>query len=350
MPLQSILENIRSSEGDAFVYDEKAIEKAFENRNKEKSSIAIKVLSVFGGFMAALAFLGFLFILGIYDSASAMLIMGILFLVGAIALNRIFDRIIIDTFSISVYAIGLALIIFAMADMHMDEDVITLVVIGIAIISLMITQTYMLSFLSVLTVGVGVMVLIFSNDTFDLLHAYIFIYTLALIFCFLGEGWFLSVGKKWVKLYGPIRIGLILSLLMGLIALGKRDLVPEAPQYIWLSSLTIALAILYLVYDIIRVLGITKTQSKTLIYALSVAVLLPTFLAPSIAGALLILLLSFRVNYKTGMVIGIVALVYFVSQYYYDLNFTLLTKSIILFSSGIAFLLFYLFTIKKSKP
>lgn len=346
----SILEHINKEEGQTFAYDIKAIEEAFENKNKEKSNIAIKVLSVFGGFMAALAFLGFLFVLGIYDSASAMLVMGILFLAGAIALNKFFDRIIIDTFSISVYGIGLALIIFGMADMSMDEDVITLVVIGIAIISLLIAQTYMLSFLSVVTIAVGVMVLIFSNDSYNLLHAYVFVYTLALASCFLGEGWFLAVNKKLAKLYGPIRIGLVISLLMGLIALGKRDLVPEAHDYIWLSSLPIALCILYVVYDIIGVLGITQTRTKVLIYALSVAVLFPTILAPSIAGAILILLLGFRVNYKTGMVAGIIALVYFVSQYYYDLNFTLLTKSIILFCSGVAFLLFYLFISKKSNP
>ena len=38
--------------------------------------------------------------------------------------------------------------------------------------------------------------------------------------------------------------------------------------------------------------------------------------------------------------------IYFISQYYYDLNFTLLTKSILLFSSGVLFLLLYLFTHK----
>jgi len=75
--------------------------------------------------------------------------------------------------------------------------------------------------------------------------------------------------------------------------------------------------------------------------------LVSTIFSPSISGAMIIVLLSFLVNYKTGLAIGIISLIYFISQYYYDLNFTLLTKSIILFSSGIVFLLFYLFTTKK---
>jgi len=88
-------------------------------------------------------------------------------------------------------------------------------------------------------------------------------------------------------------------------------------------------------------------QYKSGIYALSILLLLPTVLSPAISGAILIILLSFLVNYKTSLVIGIAAFIYFVSQYYYDLHFTLLTKSILLFSSGILFLGLYLLTHKK---
>ncbi|MEX0362988.1 MAG: DUF4401 domain-containing protein, partial [Allomuricauda sp.] len=109
------------------------------------------------------------------------------------------------------------------------------------------------------------------------------------------------------------------------------------------------LAVLYLVKDLIKVVGVVSGNTKTLIYVLSVAVLLPAVMAPAISGAVLIILLSYKINYKTGLAIGIIALIYFVSQYYYDLNLTLLTKSIILFSSGMVFLLFYLFTLKMTK-
>jgi len=103
---------------------------------------------------------------------------------------------------------------------------------------------------------------------------------------------------------------------------------------------------MYLVYSIIKINEIKTVKSKVLIYALSVLILIPTIFSPSISGAIVIVLLSFLVNYKTGLAIGIISIIYFVSQYYYDLNFTLLTKSIILFVSGIIFLVFYLFTTK----
>jgi len=70
---------------------------------------------------------------------------------------------------------------------------------------------------------------------------------------------------------------------------------------------------------------------------------LPTAFSPVILGILLIILLSFLVNYKLGLSVGILTFIYFICQYYYDLNYTLLTKSILLFSSGILFLIFYIF-------
>ena len=86
-----------------------------------------------------------------------------------------------------------------------------------------------------------------------------------------------------------------------------------------------------------------------MIYALSLLTLLTTILAPAISGSLLIVLLAFKVNYRTGFVMGLIALVYGIGQYYYDLQFTLLVKSIMLMASGALFLLFYFYLKNKVK-
>jgi uncharacterized membrane protein len=88
-------------------------------------------------------------------------------------------------------------------------------------------------------------------------------------------------------------------------------------------------------------------REKTTIYALSFVLLLSTAMSPAIAGALLIILLAFMVNHKTGFAVGIISFIYFVSQFYYDLGYTLLLKSILMFSTGVLFMLIYLFTYKK---
>ena len=345
--ITTLLDSIRLSEGAEFEYDEKAIFNEYKNQKENKSSLAIKVLSIFGGFLATLAFLGFLAIVGLYDSEFGLLIFGIGFIISAIWLNKEFDKLIIDTFSISIYVIGFALFAFGLSEMKVDENTISILICVIALCSLFITQNYILSFISVLAISGSFLTLIISNDLYDLIHLYIAVFTLLLTYLFLNEAKIISLNRKLSKLYNPIRIGLVISLLFGLIIIGKRHLIPISENHIWLSSIVMIFVIIYLVYTISKINEIESLKGKLLIYSLSCLILISTMYSPAISGAIIIILLSFLVNYKTGLVIGTISFIYFISQYYYDLNFTLLIKSIILFSSGIVFLLFYLFTTKK---
>ena len=77
------LDNIRLSEGVHFECDEKAILEEYNRQGENKSNLAIKVLSIFGGFLATLAFLGFLAIAGLYNSEVGLLIFGIGFIISA---------------------------------------------------------------------------------------------------------------------------------------------------------------------------------------------------------------------------------------------------------------------------
>ncbi len=106
-------------------------------------------------------------------------------------------------------------------------------------------------------------------------------------------------------------------------------------------------AILYLLYQLLKTLQVSGVRQQAIIYICCVLVLAPALFAPAILGAILIILLGFYVNYRTALLLGTVAFIYFVSQYYYDLNLTLLTKSIILFVSGLLFLILYFFVHKK---
>ena len=346
---KALLDSIRLSEGAKFECDENAIYEEYNTQGENKSSIAIKVLSIFGGFLATLAFLGFLAIAGLYNSEFGLLIFGIGFIISAIWLNKAYDKLIIDTFSISIYVIGFALLAFGLSEMNVDENIIAILISLIALSSLIITQNFILSFISVLAISGSFIFLIISNNSYDLIHLYVAINTLILAYLFLNEAKIISSNKRLSQLYNPVRIGLVISLLFGLISIGKRHLIPISQSHIWLSSIVMILVIMYLVYSIIKINQIKTVKSKVMIYTLSSLILISTIFSPSISGAIVIVLLSFLVNYKTGLAIGIISIIYFVSQYYYDLNFTLLTKSIILFVSGIMFLLFYLFTTKNLK-
>lgn len=343
----SLIKIIQTSKGDSFTFNDSSLLEDINHQQENKSSLAIKILSIFGGFLATMAFLGFLLIAGLYDSPTLMIVFGFGFIFTAIFLNKIQDKLIVDTLSISLYITGFGLLIFGFFEIDIQENLITLIILTIAVISLFISQNYMLSFISILTVNTCLLILIISNNLYSLIHLYIAFNTLLLAIVFLNEAKIITSNKKLSKLYNPLRIALIISLLAGLVATGNKEFIPISTNIIWISSLMFFATILYLVSKIITIFNILSAKTKNLIYLLITIILIPTTLSPSISGALLIVLLSYYVNYKTGLVIGIISFIYFISQFYYDLSFTLLTKSIILFSSGILFIAFSLIINKK---
>jgi len=341
------IEYIRELEGNSFKFNETEIEKEYANSQKEKSSIAIKILSVIGGFLATLAFLGFLLIAGLHDSEVGLVITGIGFTGVAIWSNVEYKKLIIDTLSVSAYAIGLCLIASGLTALDVGDHTVCILLMLISLLTIGITKSYILSFISVLTINGCFIYLIIDSDVHSLIHIYDAILLVLLTYMFLNEAKLLADKRLPSKLYNPIRIGLIISLIIGLVFVGQRGIFDFGIKHIWVSSIITIPLTIYLISLIVKIIGITNTKSLYLIYSFSILFLIPTAISPAISGALLIILLSFLVNYKTGLVIGVISFIYFISQYYYDLNFTLLTKSIILFVSGIVFLLFYVFTHKK---
>lgn len=345
--IKELLDYFQKTEDKPLQFDEEAIVSAYQKDNGNQS-LSIKILSVFGGILASLAFLGFLFIAGLYNSDVGLLVFGGIFIIGSIWINKEYDKIIIDTVSISSFIIGFILLGFGCGQLKIDENIISIIFIIIAIGSLSIVQNYILSFVSVLIINGSILTLIISNKGYDFIHIYVSVLALTMTYFFLKEATIITTNKALSKLYNPVRTGLIFSFLSGLVFLGKKGILPVSPDYIWLSSVIVISIIIYLFSVLFDVLNITKTRHKIGIYIFTVLALLPTALSPAISGTILIILLSFLINYKTGLVLGIISFIYFISQYYYDLNFTLLTKSILLFSTGVLFIALYLFTSKKS--
>lgn len=346
--IHELLKSVQNFEGNQIQMNEPAILAEYHKKDANKTSLAIKILSIIGGVFATQVFLGFLSLMGLFDSNIALLITGFIFVIAALFINRTFDKVIFDTLSISIYVAGLVLIGIGMRFFELNNSSIALVILVIASISLIVNQTYILSFMAVLTVCSALLSLIIINKVYGFIHAYNILMAVMLTYVILNEAKIMTTNKILSKLYNPIRIGLIFSLLLGLIVSVNREVFDMHIGFIWISSILMLILVMYLVAQIIEIIGVNDQKKRIMIYALTVLVLSSTIFAPSILGAILIILLCFLVNYKTGFVIGIIALIYFFSQYYYDLSLSLLNKSIILISSGILFLVFYVFINKKS--
>lgn len=343
----AMLEQIRRQEKTPVSFDEEAIAAAYDKIRGERSGIAIKILTVLGGVIASVTILGSLLIGGLLNSGMSMVISAVAFIGAGLWLNKAVDKLIVDTASVCLFLCGISLLAFGMWDLRQGVTAICIVYMLITAFTLVIVQRYVISFLAILIFNGSVIVLILDHDRDNLVHLYITILVIFLASMMLKEAAIITAGKKLSMLYNPARMGLICSLTGILIVAGYQWPGLYLKQYAWLSAIPSILAILFITPRILHILGVNDPTKKWLVITAVLILLLPTVFAPGISGSLLIMLLCFMVHQKTGMVIGILSFIYFISQYYYDLNLTLLTKSILLIVSGVLFLLLYFFTHKK---
>ncbi len=332
---------------ESFEANEEAIAKEYFESNLEKHGLAIKVLSVLGGILGTLAFIGFLFIAGLYNSSTALVIAGVLFIVTAVFINKQSGKLVLDTATICIFLSGFFLAGYGLEEMKMGENTTALIFIFIALVTLAVMQRFMLSLVAMLIINGCFLFLIFNNNYDNLIHIYISLLATVFTCYLLNEAALITSNPIISALYKPMRTALMFSFITAVYFVGKKGWVHLSPSMLWLSALvSIGITLFLVTKKILPVFNITDKKTKTIVYIMTLAILLPTLFAPAVSGALMVLLLSFFVDYKTGIVTGILSLIYFVSQYYYDLNLTLLVKSGILFTSGLLLIFFYFITNK----
>lgn len=344
--IEELLSSLQKRSSKELLFKKENILKAYQDK-EDHQSLAIKILSVFGGSMSGVAFVGFLFLIDFFSSNEGLMIFGSFCIIGSVFLNKATDKIIIDTISVTFYIIGFVLLGIGLMDAINDESTICLIFILIAICSLFVVQNYIFAFVSILMFNICIATLLTFNDLTLWIYVYTAIVATFLSFLFLNEAKILSLKNIISKLYEPLRSAFVFTFFSLFLYLNEAEFTSFSYIYFIIASVVIILAVLCVVYHLFKILNIAETKHKALLLLATTILLTPTAYSPAISGAILIILLSFMVNYKTGLGLGIIAFIYFISMFYYDLQFSLLNKSIILFSSGILFLAIYLFTRKK---
>ncbi|HEU5098110.1 MAG TPA: DUF4401 domain-containing protein [Roseiflexaceae bacterium] len=138
------------------------------------------------------------------------------------------------------------------------------------------------------------------------------------------------------RLCRPIGYGLVVGLL-GVLCLGINDLV--AIPHPWISGLLLMLVLLVLEY---RIVSRFERRAAVAVAAWliggTVLVCLPALWTPGILAAVIVVELGFARGNRLLLGLGIVGLVLFLSAFYYQLELTLLVKSLVLLATGLLLL------------
>ncbi|MBC7566579.1 MAG: DUF4401 domain-containing protein [Pedobacter sp.] len=300
---------------------------------KSKESLAIRILSLAGGILGTCFFLGFMGVMFL-DHPYAMIIMGVVTIGGSLTIERIAKSVILDTIAISSCLIGNIILGMGLNSIIKNDNLLTVGLMISAGLILNFSKSFVLNLFGVVSINVCLFTFISINN----IH-----YIIPLFLGYLGTAFiYLSFNShlNW-------RLGSLLSLLILLTYLGfdlKEDI---GTRYI--SSAVIVGLIIFILQKIIHHLQIEGSDNRVMIYLISSVILVLSFFSPSISGALFILLLSFHTSYRTGLITGVIVLVYFVGQYYYNLEYSLLIKSGIMFGTGILLTMYWFFLKNKLK-
>ncbi len=346
--IHEIIDRVQSKIGHDVSADIPALEIAYQDE-RNGQPLTIKILSILGGVLASLAFVLFLYLSRLDRSQSAMYIFSAAFFLVSIVINKRYDKVILDTISVCLYI--LAYVLFSIAlNMHtiITPYLTTTFFLIFALITLLICRSYILTFLSVLIFFGSCIHILFDTKNDSLLH--LLIIALASLNCYmmLNEAKIMSLKRTLANRYLAIRTGLAVSLLMSLYFVSRQTLIDTNFQYNWLCSAGLIFLIIWIINTILNQFDRKQTDKKILIFVVVLISLGFTAMSPAITGALLLLLLSFKVNYKTGIALGIISFIYAIGIFYYDLNMTLLHKSMTMFLAGLFFLLLYLLIFRKS--
>lgn len=330
---------------DDIVVDEAGVRAEYQGNTLEQP-LAIKILSVFGGIMASVFFLVFLGLSGLFQYYWILLLLGVTAMIAAVWWTRKYDLIMLDSFSVCIFIIGLSLMGLSLQELLKSESLMYLSGIFASLATLTFSRNYLISFLSVLAIYGGHVGLILHNGFHDLLPIQAMFLSALTLFVFMREPYIVTANETISRLYNSVRMGLVFCLLMSLNMVTLEEFDFDIKSNGWACSIFNISAMVFLIWRLMVLLEVNENSKRILLLTAVVLILLPTIPSPAISGTLLLVLLGFHYDHKTTLVVGIVGFIYSISQYYYDLNFTLLTKSILLFTSGVGFLALYFITQK----
>lgn len=326
---------------------------AYQNLDENRSNLTIKILSILGVILSVLSFLVALYLLNFLDDKLNLIICGSIFLILSLYCIKKYNTIIIDTTSIAFYIVGGWMLLYGL-DVE-DLNYIFILCLIINLCTLLIVQRYLLSLLNILCIICSIVALIDHNYQ-NLLGVTLIntVLVIALIYFLSNEASVLSKRNLITTIYNPLRLALILATLAttAFIILSHDETYDDQEKTsalaLYVLSIIYAFATLWVVYKITSKFEIAKSNVLIPTYGLLILLLGSTVINPGIAGSILLILLCFNYQYRFGLSISLISLLFSLWHFYYNLTFSLLVKSMILIISGLLFLAIY-FVINSNK-
>lgn len=305
-----------------------------------KSNLTIQVLSTLGGLLTAGFFIGFLTLINANDTVLSCSVVSTLLITTAILFSRYSSKSFLDAINITFYIAGCTVPFISLS--HYNSGLFLIPLIGVSVLTFFFSKGFLLPFIAVLSFNLFLFIkikdVISSYYPLQIVAAFIIV---AFLLLNLFENKLLAcIPEKYFK-YKSVHAGFFVSCLF---VFGELSVFNSGH---WTLSPLIWISIIFIIHRVIGTIEVKSLPVRCFIYMISILICVPTFYAPYLSGSLLLIFLCFYYGYQKEFVASILLFIYAVSKFYYDLNLTLLVKSMLLFFSGVAFIIAWYFLTQK---
>lgn len=291
----------------------------------------IRVLVGFSAWIAAILFLASLFGLHLIDSPTKTMVVGLVFIFITLFIRRGSDHPFLNQLAFALSLAGQSLLV---GEIGFETDSLFFAAIAALVLESVLLIAYpdpIHRFFSVIFSFTAIVALLYDLDIPDMIHLLILLAASGVLVGWEREATFLA--GDYAEFFAPVGYGLTTVLFFLLIP----SILPDLPVSSWWTSTVGLLAfLLILEAHLLAFYQVAVTQPIGMILLIGTALVsIPFYAAPGVIAALLVLLLGFQRGNRLLMGMAFTFLAVFLTAFYYYLDLTLLTKSIILLISGI---------------
>jgi len=322
-------------------------------KNDSNSPFYLKLFQIFSAWLSSVFFISFVF--AILENFLSRQKTQLFFFIGIIlCLFSIFQKnkqsteqsIFLQQLMFTLFLVGEVIVINSLFDWFKQPKLTTfyLIFIILQIIIFFVYNNFQHRFFSVIAIIIALILLSFEiKSTISIYLTLSFLVSGLLIFYYFEEEVYINYKEKLEYILPANSAIIIAFLLFFIITLDFSDLQSNFLKSINLKIIIsiLDLALFYLIIIISKNLDISSTSKlKIKIFAIITLLIISilTYKSPGIIAALFIFLLSFADrNFKT-LIVSAFFLVFYLIFFYYNMNLNLLTKSYILFFTGVLLL------------
>lgn len=313
----------------------------------------VRILTGFGAWVASLFLLGFISVMVAVSEELGAIVLGLLLTGGAVFVRRMGNNVFLTQLALSTGLAGQVLFIGGVGSLADSAEAAAAATLGLELVLLFLYPDTIQRFLSSLSASLALLLLLRLTVSGVLVDVALVGLTVLAHLLFLQQGR-LQAGR-WGEVVTPAAFGLVTSLLWvllmrtwfhdfygSLFRKGSAELPPGV------LTLGLAVVTLYSAWRVLEETGVeTGGVAGVTAFATLALLALLTFRTPGVIATAGVLLLGFHRRSEVLLGMAVVFTLIFGLSYYYDLQLTLLAKSLALLGSGLVLLGLRLFVLRR---